>query len=124
MTGHGLSVALYARTSAADLDRGGVGQILADLAAYAAGRGWKVAGEYVDEGPVPQGRREGLRRLLAVVRAKAVQAVVVRSLSHLAQSLRQLSDLGHLLELQGIALIATADHLDTTDPGGAIRWRD
>lgn len=78
----------------------------------------------VDQGPAPQGRREGLRRLLAVVRAGAVQGVVVRSLSHLAQSLRQLSDLGHLLDGQGVSLIAPGDHLDTTDPGGAIRWRD
>jgi DNA invertase Pin-like site-specific DNA recombinase len=92
-----LSVALYARTSAAD--RGGetAEQILAGLAAYAAGRGWEVALECADQGPRPEGRREGLRRLLEAVRVKAVQGVVVRSLSHLARSLRHLTDLGHLL---------------------------
>jgi DNA invertase Pin-like site-specific DNA recombinase len=119
-----LSVALYARTSAADLGRETVEQILAGLAAHVAGRGWDVATEYTDQGPFPHGRREGLRRLLEAVRAKAVQGVVVRSLSHLARSLRHLADLGRLLAAQDVALIATEDHLDTTDPGGAIRWRD
>ena len=115
-------VALYARTSAAD--REPVEQILAELASYAAGRGWEVTLECVDQGPWPEGRREGLRRLVAAVKAEAVRGVVVRTLSHLARSLRHLSDVGHLLGTQGVALVATEDCLDTTDPGGAIRWRD
>jgi DNA invertase Pin-like site-specific DNA recombinase len=53
-----------------------------------------------------------------------VQAVIVRSLSHLARSLRHLTDLGCLFASQDVALIATEDLIDTTDPGGAIRWRD
>jgi DNA invertase Pin-like site-specific DNA recombinase len=119
-----LSVALYARASAADQGRESSEQILTGLAAYAAGRGWEVALECADQGPFPEGRRDGLRRLLGAVRAKAVQAVVVRSLSHLARSLRHLTDLGCLLAAQDVALIATEDHLDTTNPGGALRWRD
>ncbi|MEA2562550.1 MAG: Resolvase, terminal domain [Acidobacteriota bacterium] len=117
-------VALYARTSAADRDEKTVEQILVGLAAYAAGRGWQVVLECGDQGPFPEGRREGLRRLLGAVRAKAVQGVVVLSLSQLARSLRHLSDLGRLLAAQDVALIATQDRLDTTDPSGAIRWRD
>ncbi|HEX3127584.1 MAG TPA: helix-turn-helix domain-containing protein, partial [Thermoanaerobaculia bacterium] len=35
-----------------------------------------------------------------------------------------LSDVGRLLAAQDVALIATEDGLDTTDPGGALRWRD
>lgn len=118
------SVALYARTSAADHGRETVDQILAGLAACAAGRGWEVAMECADQGPFPEGRRDGLKRLVAAARAKAVQGVVVRSLSHLARSLRHLTDLGSLLAAQDVALIATEDLIDTTDPGGAIRWRD
>jgi DNA invertase Pin-like site-specific DNA recombinase len=120
----GFSVALYARTSAAGLGRETVEQLLAGLAAYAAGRGWEVALECADRTSSPAGRREGLRRLVAAVRANAVQGLVVRSLSHLARSLRHLAGLGCLLAAQGIALVATADGLDTTDPGGALRWRD
>jgi DNA invertase Pin-like site-specific DNA recombinase len=119
-----LAVAIYARISAADDGRDTVEQILAGLAAYAGGRGWEVALECSDQGPFPEDRREGLRRLLGAVKAKAVQGVVVRSLSHLARSLRHLSDLGRLLAAQDVALVATEDFIDTTDPGGAIRWRD
>jgi DNA invertase Pin-like site-specific DNA recombinase len=117
-----MRVVLYARTSVAARET--VEQILADLAAHAARRGWEVALEYTDQGPFPEGRREGIRRLLGAVRAKAVQGILVRTLSHLARSLRHLTDLGRLLAAQGVALIATEDCLDTTDPGGALRWRD
>ncbi len=117
-------VALYARTSAADRDRETVEQILAGLATHAAGRGWQVALECSAQGPWSDGPRKGLRSLLEAVRANAVQGILVRSLSHLARSLRHLTDLGHLFAGQGVALIAIANGLDTTDPGGAIRWRD
>ncbi|HYG62260.1 MAG TPA: recombinase family protein [Thermoanaerobaculia bacterium] len=123
-TPRGFSVALYARTSAADLGRETVEQLLAGLSTYASGRGWVVALECADQSPFSGGRREGLQRLAAAVRANAVQGLVVRSLSHLARSLRHLTDLGHLLVAHGIALVAVEDGLDTTDPGGAIRWRD
>jgi len=119
-----MRVALYARASAADRDGEIAEQVLAVLTACAARRGWEIALECSDQGPFPDGRRDGFRRLLGAVRAKAVQGVVVRALSHLARSLRHLSDLGRLLAAQGVALIATEDFIDTTDPGGAIRWRD
>jgi DNA invertase Pin-like site-specific DNA recombinase len=117
-----MRVALYARTSAADRET--VDPILAGLAAHAARRGWEVAMEHTDQGPIPEGRREGLRCLVAAVRAKAVQGILVHTLSHLARSLRHLTDLGRLLAAHGVALIAMEDCLDTTDPGGALRWRD
>ncbi len=111
-------VALYARTA-------GTGeQVLADLAAYAARKGWIVALEHTDQGPWHQGPRDGHKRLVVAVRAKAVQAVLVPTLGHLARSLRHLTGLGQLLAVQGVALIATEEGLDTTDPAGAIRWRD
>ena len=123
-TPRGFVVALYARTSAADRGRETVEQILAELAAHAARRGWEVALECTDQGPWPEGPRKGLRSLVEAVRAKAVQGIVVRTLGHLARSLRHLTDLGRLLAAQEVALIATEDRLDTTDPGGALRWRD
>ena len=58
------------------------------------------------------------------MRAKAIQAVLVPSLSHLARSLRHLADLGRLLAAQDIALVALDDDLDTTDLAGALRWSD
>jgi DNA invertase Pin-like site-specific DNA recombinase len=117
-------VALYARTTAADEGRDTMDTLLARLAAQAAGRGWTVALECADTGPWPEGSREGLSRLTAAVRVGAIQAVLVPTLGHLARSLRHLTDLGRLLLAHGVALIALDDHLDTTDPGGHLRWSD
>jgi DNA invertase Pin-like site-specific DNA recombinase len=117
-------VALYARTTAADQGRDTVEHILAGLAAHAAQRGWDIALQCGDTGPWPEGKREVLRRLTEAVRTNAVQAVLVRTLGHLARSLRHLTDLGRLLATRDIALIALDDHLDTTDPGGHLRWSD
>jgi DNA invertase Pin-like site-specific DNA recombinase len=99
------------------------GEVLVDLTAYVARRGWEVALECVDQGSGPQGSTKGIRRLLESLRAKAVQGIVVRTLSHLARSLRHLTDIGHLLAAQGVALIAIEDDLDTTELGGAIHWQ-
>lgn len=118
-----MRIALYARILAGP-NEGTTGDALAALAAYAARRSWDVALECADLVPGPEDSREGLRSLLEAVRAKAVQGVLVHALSHLAGSLRQLANLGQLLAAQNVALIALEDRLDTTDLGGAIRWRD
>jgi len=115
-------VALYARTSAADGET--IDQILADLAAHAARRGWEVALICVDQTPGPGTPRKGLQRLREAVQAKAIQGVLVRTLGHLAWSLRHATNLGQLLATQGVALVALEDCLDTTELGSAIRWRD
>jgi DNA invertase Pin-like site-specific DNA recombinase len=119
-----MKVALYARTSAAGLDQDTVGEILANLTAYAARRGWELTLACVDQGPGTEGPRNGLRRLREAVRANAVQAVLVHTLSHLATSLRHLTNLGQLLADRGVALIALEDGLDTTELAEAIRWHD
>ncbi len=114
-----MKVALYARTAGDDVEHP-----LAGLAAYAARRGWTIAAEHTDPSPWHEGPREGHRCLLVAVRARSIQGILVPSLGHLARSLRHLTGLGNLLAAQGVALIAVDDHLDTTDPAGAIRWRD
>jgi DNA invertase Pin-like site-specific DNA recombinase len=117
-------VALYARTSAADAGDETAEQILADLAAHAARRGWEVVLCCVDQGPGPESPRKGLKRLREAVTAKEIQGVLVRTLGHLACSLRHAANLGQFLATQDVALVALEDHLDTTDLGNAIRWRD
>jgi hypothetical protein len=97
-----MRVALYARTTAADQDPETVDTLLAGLATHAAQRGWDIVLQCADTGPWPEGKREGLRRLTEAVRTTpttsetTVQAVLVRTLGHLARSLRHLTDLGRL----------------------------
>jgi len=119
-----MKVALYARTSAADPGGETPEQILADLAAHAARRGWEVVLCCVDQGPGPESPRKGLRRLREAVKAKEVQGVLVHTLGQLACSLRHAANLGQLLATQDVALMALEDGLDTTELGSAIRWRD
>ena len=119
-----MRVALYARTSAIDEGRITADAILADLSQQAAHRGWEVELECSDLGPWLEGRREGLNALTAAVRQRAVQAILVRSLGHLARSLRHLTELGQLFAAHDVALVALEEEIDTTEPGGAIRWRD
>jgi DNA invertase Pin-like site-specific DNA recombinase len=119
-----MRVALYARTSAVDQGRITADEILADLAEQAARRGWEVGLECSDLGPWLEGRREGLAALATAARQKAMQAILVRSLGHLARSLRHLTELGQLLAAHDVALVALEEEIDTTEPGGAIRWRD
>ena len=116
-----MKVATYVLTAAGEAAT--AEEVLAGLAAHAKGRGWDVALEIATQGPWPESRSEGRLRLLQAVRGREVQAVLVRSLSHLARSLRHLTDLGDLLARHDVALVALDDHFDTTDPGGAIRWR-
>lgn len=119
-----MRVALYARTSAADQGRITADEILAGLAEQAAQRGWEVALECSDLGPWLDGRREGLCQLVNAVKAGDVQLLLVRTLGHLARSLRHLTELGQLLASHDVALVALDDQIDTTNPWGALRWRD
>src|SRR5438552_16007225 len=90
-TPHPKRVAVYARVSTADQS---CEPQLRDLRQYVAARGWQAV-EYVDQGMSgTKGRRPGLDRLMAAVKARKVDVVVVaafdrfgRSVSHLVESL-------------------------------------
>jgi DNA invertase Pin-like site-specific DNA recombinase len=118
-----LKAATYVRVSAADAGRSPLPQ-QDRLRSFAEGRGWTVELEICDPGPWPEGRRPGLDKLTAAIKAGTVQVVVVQSLDRLARSLRHLANLGGLLVAQDVGLVAMADVLDTTDPGGRARFQD
>jgi len=119
-----VKVALYARTSAADLGTVSTDEILARLAAYAESRGWEVAVRAADRGPWLEGRRPGLEALEKALAGGQIGGLLVQSLNQLARSLRHLTELGQLLEDAGVALVAVDEAIDGTTPLSAIRWRD
>ncbi len=122
--GAAVKVALYARTSAADLGIVTTDEILSRLATYAEGRGWEVALRAADRGPWLEGRRPGLEALQKALAGGQAGAVLIQSLNQLARSLRHLTELGQLLDDAGVALVAVDEAIDGTDPLSAIRWRD
>ena len=81
-------VALYARVST--LDQHPENQLI-ELRAYAKARGFENVVEYVDHGVSgAKDRRPALDRLMADVRARRVDALVVTALDRLGRSVRHL----------------------------------
>src|SRR2546422_7674315 len=80
-------VAIYARVSTMDQD---CEPQLRDLREYVAARGWRAV-EFVDQGVSgARERRPALDRLLAEVRARKVDVVVVAAFDRFGRSVRHL----------------------------------
>lgn len=107
---------LYARVSTNDQSTAMQVTALKD---YIDRRGWKLAGEYIDEGiSGSKERRPALDRLMADARRRRFDAVVVfrfdrfaRSVSHLAKALDEFRALG-------IDFVSLHEAIDTSTPMG------
>src|SRR6202166_5050347 len=64
--------------------------------------------------------RPGLQRLMALVNAGKVQAVIVAKLDRLTRSVKDLCGLLELLEKRKVALISVAESLDTGSATGRL----
>ena len=96
---------------------------LQDLRRYATARGFEVLGEYVDVGVSGRKeRRPGLDRVMALARARAVDAVLVagfdrfgRSLAHLVRALEEFQHLG-------VGFMSLREQLDLGSPSGRVMF--
>ena len=110
-------LALYARVSTTDQHPDAQ---LAELRAYAARRGAEAA-EYVDHGVFgAKDRRPALDAVMAAVRRREVEAVVVTRLDRVARSVRHLTQLAVELEALGVALVVLNQAIDTSTPSGRL----
>src|SRR5262249_1796505 len=64
--------------------------------------------------------RPGLQRLLALINAGQVQAVIVAKLDRLTRSVKDLCHLLELFEKRKVALISVAESLDTASASGRL----
>jgi site-specific DNA recombinase len=64
--------------------------------------------------------RPGLQRILSLVQAGAVQAVIVAKLDRLTRSVKDLCSLLELFEKRSVALISVAESLDTASAAGRL----
>ncbi len=114
-------VALYARVSTTGKGQD-VGLQLDELRAVAAQRGWRLIGEYVDDGV--SGKREkrpSLDRLLADAKRARFDVVLVWKLDRLARSLQHLLRLLSDLDAAGVGFASLRDPgIDTTTPTGRL----
>lgn len=65
-------------------------------------------------------QRPGMERLLALVDAKKVQAVVIAKLDRLTRSVKDLCELLEWFERRDVALISVAESLDTSSAAGRL----
>ena len=65
-------------------------------------------------------QRPGMERLLALVEAKKIQAVIVAKLDRLTRSVKDLCTLLERFERRGVALISVAESLDTSSAAGRL----
>ena len=65
-------------------------------------------------------RREGADRLLELVKARKVDAVIVHKLDRLTRSVRDLGDLLELFDRHSVALVSVTESLDTGTAAGRM----
>ena len=108
-------VAVYARVSTADQS---CEPQLRDLREYVRARGWEAI-EYVDKGVSgARDRRPALDRLLAAVKARRVDVVVVAAFDRFGRSVRHLVETLELFRHLGVEFISLREQVDTASPLG------
>ena len=98
---------------------------LDEVREYCRRRGWKVVGEYVDEGiSGSKEHRPALDRLPAGCRKRFVDAVVVYRYDRFARSLRQLVNALDEFQALGIDFVSLHEGVDTSTPNGRLVLSD
>lgn len=106
-------VALYARCSTATGEQNPETQ-LRDLREYCRARGWSDVREFVDHG-VSGGkeRRPALDKLMAEVKARRVETIVVAAFDRAGRSVRHLVEMLELFRHLGVEFISLREQIDT-----------
>lgn len=112
-------VAIYYRVSTQD--QSCEAQLL-ELRAIAAQRGLKVAHEISDVISGSKSSREGLDRLMAMIRSGDVDTVLVVKIDRLARSLTHFAQLITEFNARRVALIVPGQNIDTSESNPASRF--
>jgi DNA invertase Pin-like site-specific DNA recombinase len=119
----GLLIALYARVSTFNGHQDPEMQ-LRELREYAALRGWKIAGEYVDHGiSGSKESRPALNRLMTDAHCRKFDAVLVWKIDRFGRSLKHLVNSLADLAAYGVAFISLRDNLDLSTPSGRLMFQ-
>ena len=115
-----MKVVLYARVSTKEQT---ADNQIQDLRRYAQAQAFEVLGEYVDLGVSGRKeRRPGLDQVMALARARAVDAVIVAAFDRFGRSLvhlvRALEEFQHL----GVGFISLREQLDLASPTGRVMF--
>lgn len=109
---------IYARVSTSHHNQNPQVQI-DELRRSCESRGWSINEEIVDHGySGSTDNRPGLKRLMALVRAKEVDVVVVVKMDRLFRSLKHLVSTLEEFEKIGVKFVALKDNVDYSTPSG------
>src|SRR3954470_15330242 len=95
---------------------------LMPLREFAGHRGFAVAGEFVDHASGMQADRAEFQRMLALVRRRQVDVVLVFRYSRFARSTKQLLDALDEFQSLEVDFVSYAEGLDTTTPQGRLMF--
>lgn len=111
---------LYSRVSTND--KGQNPEVQAnELRRYCQARGWKIQEEVVDHGfSGGTDQRPGLKRLMAAVRTREVDVVVVTKLDRMARSLKHLISLLDEFQSLGVLFVSVGDQIDLSSASGRL----
>ena len=112
--------ALYARVSTANNGQDPTMQTR-ELREYCERRGWKVGGEYVDEGiSGTKDSRPELNKLMADAHRRRFDAVVVWRFDRFARSVSHLLRALETFKALGIEFVSLSEQVDTSTPTGKM----
>jgi putative DNA-invertase from lambdoid prophage Rac len=115
-----MNVASYSRVSTDHREQKPDAQV-EELRRYCSARGWGVAHEIIDHGfSGGSDQRPGLQQVMALVRARQVDIVVVTKLDRLARSLKHLVGLLDEFSALGVMFVSLGDAIDLTTPSGRL----
>src|SRR5437773_1884722 len=109
-------VAIYARVSTTDQT---CDNQLRDLRDYCRARGWTDVREFIDTGiSGTKERRPALDKLMAEVKGRHVDVVVVAAFDRFGRSVRHLVEALELFRHLGVEFISLREQIDTGSPLG------
>lgn len=106
-----MTVALYTRVSTTDQSTDGQ---LIELRQYCRQRGWTIAHEFSDTISGTTGSREGLDRMMELVRNRQIEAVVAVKLDRIARSIVHFATIASTLVKYDVAMVLTTQGIDTS----------
>lgn len=116
-------VVAYVRVSTDEQAEGrlGLDAQIDRVTAYCKARGWTLAGVVEDAGVSAKTLdRAGMQRVLKMMNAKAVDAVVALKLDRLTRSMVDLHTLLKTADRTGVALVSVSETLDTSSAAGRL----
>lgn len=111
---------IYARVSTADKGQNPEVQASA-LREYCNARGWTLSAEIIDHGySGGTDKRPGLAQLMAMVRTRKVDVVVVVKMDRLFRSLKHLVTMLDEFQGLGVQFVSVGDHVDLSTASGRL----